>query len=796
MLHQGGPLLVLAGAGSGKTRTLTYRMAHLILHRRVPARHILAITFTNKAAEEMRLRVQRLLGTEKTGIWMGTFHATCARILRQHIDRLGYGRHFVIYDDADQLRVIKACLKKLPSEGKPVRAVAVQAMLDKAKNQGIDPVLLVPQTSPLRETLVSVLEAYRHRLQEADALDFGDLILLVLRLFDEFPEVRNGYQERFHSILVDEYQDTNRAQHLLLQKLAPDGGDLCVVGDDDQSIYRWRGAEVNNLLDFEKDFPGARVLVLEENYRSTQTILRAADAVARGNPHRKEKRLWTLNEVGERIAYDESPTPDEEARCVAREIQRLVTEQQLPYRDIGVFFRTNAQSRPFEETFVLFRIPHAVIGSVRFYERAEVKDLVAYLRFLYNPNDSVSFLRILNQPPRGIGASTQAALQVLADEQGKCPWEAMGQALKQGTFSGISAGRIGRFQDVIRKLQRALESDAWPGRLLKTVVEQTGYRAFLEGKEDGERRMENVEEFVRTADSFQPTEPGASAREALGEFLQRTALVSDMDQYEDRANCVSLMTLHCAKGLEFSIVLRDFTASASDELGISSTDNKIFVPAKTVNMRFRNRALIRADEVEALAASGGNNENSNTENINQLDKIIVQVAETEYLSSTAEVIRRMLLRRHNDLYDFEVTIPELLLKQQQRTKNIFNIVLGVIAGISLLVGGIGIMNIMLASVLERIREIGVRQAIGASRIDIIVQFLSESTIISVSGGIIGIILGVALSKIITVVFDIQTIISAFSIIISFGVSVIVGITFGYLPAKRASQHDPVNSLRY
>jgi DNA helicase-2/ATP-dependent DNA helicase PcrA len=353
---------------------------------------------------------------------------------------------------------------------------------------------------------------------------------------------------------VDEYQDTNRAQHLLLQQIASEGGELCVVGDDDQSIYRWRGADVNNLLAFEKDFPGTRVIALEENYRSTQTILRAADAVARGNPNRREKRLWTRNEVGDRLVYNESTTPDEEARSIAGEIQNLATEHGIPYGSIGVFFRTNAQSRPFEERFLLLRIPHAVIGTMRFYERAEVKDLLAYLRFLYNPDDSVSLLRILNQPPRGIGAATRAALQAHADEQGISPWEGIEHALQGGVLSGASRGRLERFQGLIQLLSREFESHGSPEALLKTVIAQTGYKTFLEGREDGERRLENVDEFVRTAAQFETMGEEAPGRETLGAFLQRIALVSDIDQYEDRANCVSLMTLHCAKGLEFPVV--------------------------------------------------------------------------------------------------------------------------------------------------------------------------------------------------------------------------------------------------
>ncbi len=554
VLHAGGPLLVLAGAGSGKTRALTCRIAHLVLHRGFDPWNILAITFTNKAAEEMRLRVQRLLGMEKTGIWIGTFHATCARILRQHIERIGYGANFVIYDGADQMRVIKACLKSHGVGAKQIRPAAVQSLLDKAKNQGIEPAHLVPRQSSMGSILEGVVADYDRRLREANALDFGDLILLALQLFDACPDVRARYQQRFRSILVDEYQDTNRAQHLLLQKLISEEGELCVVGDDDQSIYRWRGAEVTNLLAFEKDFPGTRILTLEENYRSTGNILRAADAVARGNPERREKRLWTRNETGDRIVYQESANADEEAEFVAREVERLVTEQEIPYRNIGVFFRTNSQSRTFEEKFVLFRIPHAVIGSVRFYERAEVKDLLAYLRFLYNPDDSFSLLRILNQPPRGIGPASQATLQDHADTRGTSLWGAIVDILGRGGVTGALRGRLKRFHDVIRSLQEDCEQEASPETLLEAVIKQTGYRDFLEGREDGERRIENLEEFVRTARQFQAMADEIRGREILGGFLQRIALVSDIDQYEDRANCVSLMTLHCAKGLEFPVV--------------------------------------------------------------------------------------------------------------------------------------------------------------------------------------------------------------------------------------------------
>ena len=555
VLYQGGPLLVLAGAGSGKTRVLTYRVSCLMRDRGLQPFQILAITFTNKAAGEMRKRVYQLLGEESQGMWIGTFHSSCARILRQHIDQMGLQRNFVIYDQADQLRAIKACFQRLGISDNRIRPIAVLAMLEKAKNQGLDTPSSLSVSLLHQDRLQALFEAYRSYLRESNALDFGDLILFVHRLLEEHPDLLAQYRKRFRSILVDEYQDTNRAQHLLLQTLVPRGGDLCVVGDDDQSIYRWRGAEVDNLLRFKDDFPGARILFLEQNYRSTGNILRAAGAVAQGNPNRHQKVLWTANEPGERIPCFVAGTSDDEARMIAREIRSLVSGGGVSYRDIGVLFRTNAQSRPFEEIFVPFQIPYAVVGSLRFYERAEIKDVLAYLRFLYNPRDSVSLQRILNRPSRGIGQATQDALTGYANERGFYLWEAIEQAVMDPSpLPEATKRKILGFRVLVRHLQSGLDGKTSIAGLIEEILVRTGYRHYLESQPDGERRIENLEELMRTAAEFEEGMEDAGVQDPLGAFLERLSLVTEVDQYSDRADCVTLMTLHCAKGLEFDTV--------------------------------------------------------------------------------------------------------------------------------------------------------------------------------------------------------------------------------------------------
>lgn len=556
VFHEGGPLLVLAGAGSGKTRVLTYRIARLVERTGLAPYRILAITFTNKAADEMRGRIRQLVGEASREMWTGTFHSICARLLRQHGDLVGIGRSFVIYDETDQLRLVKNCIRNVGLSDSRVRPAAVAAMIDRAKNQGLEPPAgVVMPTGSRREEIEAVLRAYRDSLRQAGALDFGDLILFAHRLLREHPAVLARLRDRFRAILVDEYQDTNRAQHLLLKTLVPAGGDLCVVGDDDQSIYRWRGAEVENLLHFEQDFPGARILVLEQNYRSTSNILRAAESVARGNPQRHPKVLWTANDAGEKVTCLVAGTPDDEALAVAREIRSLVTGRGHSFRDVAVLFRTNAQSRAFEESFLLFQIPYALVGTTRFYERTEIKDLTAYLRFLYNPKDSVSLQRILNRPARGIGKTTEEALVRLAAERGVSLWEGLEQAVTEpGLISATGARRIREVVGTLATLREGVATAPSLVKLLEDVLDRSGYRSFLESLPDKERRVENVEELLRTASAFEETQGSTSLPETLGAFLEKIALVSEADQYSEKANAVTLMTLHCAKGLEFEIV--------------------------------------------------------------------------------------------------------------------------------------------------------------------------------------------------------------------------------------------------
>lgn len=616
VFHEGGPLLVLAGAGSGKTRVLTYRIARLVERTGLAPYRILAITFTNKAADEMRGRIRQLVGEASREMWTGTFHSICARLLRQHGDLVGIDRSFVIYDETDQLRLVKNCIRNVGLSDSRVRPAAVAAMIDRAKNQGLEPPAgVVMPTGSRREEIEAVLRAYRDSLRQAGALDFGDLILFAHRLLREHPAVLARLRDRFRAILVDEYQDTNRAQHLLLKTLVPAGGDLCVVGDDDQSIYRWRGAEVENLLHFEQDFPGARILVLEQNYRSTSNILRAAESVARGNPQRHPKVLWTANDAGEKVTCLVAGTPDDEARAVAREIRSLVTGRGLSFRDVAVLFRTNAQSRAFEESFLLFQIPYALVGTTRFYERTEIKDLTAYLRFLYNPKDSVSLQRILNRPARGIGKTTEEALVRLSAERGVSLWEGLEQAVTEpGLVSATGARRIREVVGMLVTLREGVATAPSLVKLLEDVLDRSGYRSFLESLPDKERRVENVEELLRTASAFEETQGSTSLSETLGAFLEKIALVSEADQYSEKANAVTLMTLHCAKGLEFEIVflvgmedgLLPHQRSSLDAAGLAEERRLCYVGMTRARRKlYLTRARVRTrygERQEALAS--------------------------------------------------------------------------------------------------------------------------------------------------------------------------------------------------
>ena len=549
--HPGGPLLILAGAGSGKTRVLAYRVAHLLRERGVPAARILAVTFTNKAAKEMRDRVDRLVGGGITrAMWIGTFHHICSRILRRHGDRVGIGRNFVIYDDDDQRAVLRRCLKDLGLDERRFPPGVVLAFIDKAKNEAVDHVAYAAQAGGFYEEVVARLyRAYQAALREANALDFDDLLLSVPQLFREAPEVCEEYQERFAHVLVDEYQDTNRVQYLIVKTLAERHRNLCVVGDDDQSIYRWRGADVRNILDFERDYPDVTVIKLEQNYRSTKSILAAASGVIAHNPHRHAKVLWTGNAPGDLLSFYEAYDGHDEARMIADEIARL--RDGLRYRDMAVLYRTNAQSRLFEEQFLRVGIPYTIVGGVRFYERKEVRDLIAYLRLALNPGDDASFSRVINVPRRGIGDVSLQRLEAFAASGGMGLLQALtrpeGVAELPKAAQRAATDFVGLLERLRDRVLRVRATD-----LLEAAMVETGYQQMLEGEGTDEAygRLENLRELVTVAQEFEHT-TGESTLEA---FLQHLALVTDLDTWQEDVDRATLMTLHSAKGLEFAVV--------------------------------------------------------------------------------------------------------------------------------------------------------------------------------------------------------------------------------------------------
>ncbi len=543
-----GSLLIFAGAGSGKTRVLTYRIAYLILEKGVLPERILAVTFTNKAAGEMRERVDRLLG-ESQGVWISTFHSACSRILRGHIDRLGFNRNFVIYDEKDQEQAIKTCMKELEIDQLAFHPKAIQAEIDRAKNHGISHEDFTPDPfNVLQKRVALVYQAYQKLLKGNNALDFGDLLLFTDKLFKEFPEVLERYQDRLLYVLVDEFQDTNFIQYRFIQDLVRKHGNICVVGDDDQSIYRWRGAEITNILNFEKDFPGTTVIKLEQNYRSTKRILEAAGQVVRQNRERREKVLWTENEEGDPIVYFTAKDEQEEAGFIVQEIQ---DHPERKYSDFAAFYRTNAQSRAIEEELVRVRIPYAVVAGVRFYERKEVKDIIAYLRAIANPTDDLSLKRIIQSPPRGIGPKTIEKMEGWARKGGLTLYEAFREA--GGGISEAMRHRVSEFVDLMESLREEAKT-AGLRDLIVLVLARTGYLDWLgrESTEEAISRRENVEELVSVVAQFEEDAPNGD--KTLTGFLDRVSLVSDVDDYDDKSNRVSVMTLHCAKGLEFPVV--------------------------------------------------------------------------------------------------------------------------------------------------------------------------------------------------------------------------------------------------
>ncbi len=544
-----GPLLILAGAGSGKTRVLTYRIAYLLTERKFGPEELLAVTFTNKAAAEMRERLAGLLGAHASRLWISTFHSACARILRQDIEHLGYRRNFTVYDESDSAAALGSAIEAANLPGAPNLGV-VRVRIDQAKNEGLTPQdLAASSVSADAAAIAEIYRIYQQRLRDLNALDFGDLLLLTHLLFQAHPQVLERWRARFNYLLVDEYQDTNRVQYLLLRALAAGKDNICVVGDEDQSIYRWRGADIRNILEFERDFPAARVFKLEQNYRSTKTILAAAHTVIVHNTERKEKELWTDNERGEPITCYTGATEREEADFIAREIARLCQESYKP-SDVVVFYRTNALSRVIEEALVRRRIPYYVVGGWRFYDRQEIRDLLAYLRVIANPADAVSLTRLIGAPPRGIGERSIEALEMGAARERVTLFDALGRAETESSI----ALRIARQITALHQWLRGLIAKAptvTVHALLEEVIDASGYLAYTERLTDAAARRENVDELLAAAASFDAEFGGPGG---LGDFLERVALVSDADQVAEKGGSVALMTLHTSKGLEYPVV--------------------------------------------------------------------------------------------------------------------------------------------------------------------------------------------------------------------------------------------------
>ena len=564
--HAGTPLLVVAGAGSGKTRVLTRRIAYLLAERNVAPYEILAITFTNKAANEMKERVIELVGARAKAMWVSTFHSACVRILRSDASALGYSNSFTIYDSSDSLRLVTLVMKDMNLDPKKYNARAIAGLISDAKNELIGPADFVQNVkNQFDEIVAEVYSHYQRRLGSANAMDFDDLIGRTVELFQRHPEVRAKYRSRFKHILVDEYQDTNHAQYVLIRELVGVGYDglpqaeLCVVGDADQSIYAFRGANIRNILQFEADFTDAKTILLEQNYRSTQNILSAANAVISNNENRKAKNLWSDSGQGDLLIGYVAEDEHDEADYVISKIKELRDEEISKPGETAIFYRTNAQSRVFEESFLRSSIPYKVVGGVRFYERKEVKDFLAYLRVLVNPDDEVSLRRIINTPKRGIGDRAIESIDLFARNEGLSFWRALNQVNQINTVPARSAQAINGFIDLIKNLTTLVEANVLPSVIAQAVLEQSGLLAELEKSDDlqDEGRVENLQELVSVAVEFEEGEVEEGELISLQSFLEDVSLVADSDQIpegEDHGGVVTLMTLHTAKGLEFPTV--------------------------------------------------------------------------------------------------------------------------------------------------------------------------------------------------------------------------------------------------
>ncbi|MDO4179399.1 MAG: DNA helicase PcrA [Phascolarctobacterium sp.] len=548
-----GPMLIVAGAGSGKTKVLTCRIAYLLRQGVLPYR-ILAITFTNKAAAEMRSRVNSMVGDAAKDVWLFTFHAFCVRVLRREIDKLGfYTKNLAIYDQDDSRNLIKQALKEMNLDDKRFTPAAIQARISDAKNQMLGPKEYEEQIGDFFERKVAeVYWAYSEKLHKNNAVDFDDLLLLTLQLFQENEEVRNKYQNKFDYLMVDEYQDTNHVQYMLTKILAAKHQNICVVGDADQSIYAWRGADMSNILDFEKDYPNAKVVKLEQNYRSTQVILDAANGVIKNNKGRKAKNLWTDKGNGSEIVYYLASDEHDEARYCIERMQEIVAKEHVRLGEFAILYRTNAQSRVLEEMLIKSGMSYSMVGGVKFYARQEIKDILCYLRTVFNPNDSLSLLRIINRPKRGIGETTIGKLQAFAAENDMTLFDVVSSASSVLTINQKTAEKLEAFASFIFEMM-GMQEEITIRDLIEAIVNKSGYLAELRASGDPQdaSRIENIDEFLSVAEEFAKENPD---QQTLEDFLAHVALVADIDDTDLKEDSVTLMTLHSAKGLEFPIV--------------------------------------------------------------------------------------------------------------------------------------------------------------------------------------------------------------------------------------------------
>ncbi len=600
VLQTEGPLLILAGAGSGKTRVLTHRVAYLIEELGIYPGNILAITFTNKASREMKDRVEELLGSP-TAIWVSTFHSACVKILRREIDRIGYTSDFVIYDNPDQKIVIKECLKELNVNEELFPIAMLQHEIGEAKNNVLTPKKYLEQYEGdfQKATIGKIYERYQSKLMKNNALDFDDLLLKTVQLFQENPSVLRQYQDKFQYIMVDEYQDTNQIQYKLISLLAEKHQNLCVVGDDDQSIYTWRGADIRNILNFEKDFPKTKVIKLEQNYRSTQAILDAANCVIKNNHGRKNKILWTSNQQGDRLKHYEAINEQDEAHFIAKQIKNMVSLEGRNYSEFAILYRTNAQSRVIEEMLIKADIPYRIFGGLKFYDRKEIKDIIAYLRLIQNPVDDVSLKRVINVPKKGIGDRTIEKLEEEANQRNESLFSVMLDSDLLKHFSKKIAAGIKDFVLLITRYSKE-KDELGVAELIRKVLEDSGYIEELhkENTVESSARIENLQELISVAVDFEKN----SEVNTLEEFLAGISLMSDIDKMDEEDHVVSLMTLHSAKGLEFPVVFLSGmeegifpTARAMDNIQEIEEERRLFYVGITraIERLFLSNAQVR-----------------------------------------------------------------------------------------------------------------------------------------------------------------------------------------------------------